>query len=97
MKTTPRTRRDFLCHSLAGLVAGCTLGGTNPVLAMASQAKSPYVDFPTEPRARLAISSWSFRDYIKTPRDGNKSKQAPGMSLPEFAAWVKREFNVPGV
>jgi sugar phosphate isomerase/epimerase len=69
----------------------------SPALATASVPKAPNVDFPSDPQARLAVSSWSFHDYIKTPRDGNKSKEGPGMDLPEFAVWVKREFNVPGV
>jgi sugar phosphate isomerase/epimerase len=79
-------RRDFLQNSLtAGLVSFLPFSNTN---------KS---EFPTEPRARLAVSSYPFRTLIRSAaRDADGMNQAD-MTLEEFAAVIPRRFEVTGI
>ena len=57
----------------------------------------PALQFPSEPRARLAVASWPFRAYIESPSNDGRDRKVPGMDLREFAAQVKDKFGVPGV
>lgn len=71
-------RREFIAAMVAGLTA--------------SWAKAaPHQQFPTEPRKRLAVSTYPFRAFIAS--SGNK----PGMTLEGFAATIVEEFNVRGI
>ncbi len=58
---------------------------------------APNVKFPIVARERLAVASWPFRAVIESPTNENRDKKQPGMDLKDFAARVKRDFNVPGV
>ncbi len=86
------TRRHFLRGSALTLTAlstrmsADTLGG-----------KSPHIQFPTNPRERLAVASWPFRAYIDCPNNSDRDAALPGMDLPRFAIWIKKEFGVPGL
>ena len=88
------TRRQFVQQS-AGVVAGVWL---LPSLAHAD-GSSPSVKFPTDPRSRVAVAAYPFREYIvgwmgwdgKTPSTVPKSQQ---MELKDFAAHVAEKFNV---
>ena len=68
-------RRNFLLTSLTA--AAAALG-----------AEKPNYTFPTEPRARLAASTYPFRHSI-----GSNG----GMTLAQFAQTVKPKLNVPGI
>jgi sugar phosphate isomerase/epimerase len=93
MKTT--TRRQFV-GQCAGAAAGTLL---LPRLAAAAAGSSPSVQFPTDPRQRVAVAAYPFRDFIvgwkgwdgKTPSTVPKSQQ---MKLKDFAAHVAEKFNV---
>ncbi len=82
-------RREFLGVSLA--------------LAASLRATEPPTSFPTQPRERLSVSTYPFRSFIASPRSthtgaansGENSK--PRMSLADFAATVKEQFNVSGI
>ncbi len=88
------TRREFLIQS-AAVTAGVSL---LPRWAQ-SAASAPSVNFPTDPRARVAVAAYPFREYIvgwkgwdgKTPSAVPASQQ---MQLKDFAAHVVEKFNV---
>lgn len=69
-------RRQFLAYA-AGVAASTTAGA----------AEGPNVSFPTEPRARLSVSTYPFRHFI---RPG-------GMTLEQFAATIPEKFQVHGI
>ncbi len=59
-----------------------------PVLARAASA--PDLSFPAQPRERIAIASYSFREFIA----GDDSKAAKPMDLKDFAAHVVEKFQI---
>jgi sugar phosphate isomerase/epimerase len=85
-----RTRREFLSQS-AALAAGTLL---LPSFADASPSQ-PSVSFPANPRDRIAVASYPFRDFI-LPAEyvTSAAKTAPKMELTEFAAHVISRFNI---
>ena len=76
-------RRDFLGLSLA--------------LAASLQASEPHMQFPSEPRERLSVSTYPFRSLISTPRADEDEPSKPGMTLEQFAATIVPKLNVPGL
>ena len=79
------TRRKFLalCTSVA---AGALL---RPVLARANINSSPSLKFPSEPRERIAISSYPFRKFMS----GTSTKRKQ-IDIKDFAALVVERFNI---
>jgi sugar phosphate isomerase/epimerase len=73
-------RRDFLA-----------LSAVSAVTARARDTQ-PEDIFPTQPRERLAVSTYPFRHLIASARNTNAS-----MTLPQFAATVVDKLNVPGI
>lgn len=65
-------------------------------LALAASAKAhevqPHDTFPTQPRERLAVSTYPFRHLIVSARNANAST-----TLEEFAATLVSKLNVPGI
>lgn len=86
-----KTRREFLSES-AVLAAGAVLW---PLQAKASPS-SPTVSFPANPRERIAVASYPFRDFILPAVDpsGADGKAGPKMELTEFASHVSSRFNI---
>ncbi|MDQ2844467.1 MAG: sugar phosphate isomerase/epimerase [Acidobacteriota bacterium] len=76
-------RRDFLALSLGG--------------AAALSAQEPRGAFPTDPRARLSVSTYPFRHLIATPHGDEEEPAKSGMSLEEFAKTIGPRLNVPGI
>ncbi|HEX4166738.1 MAG TPA: sugar phosphate isomerase/epimerase family protein [Bryobacteraceae bacterium] len=76
-------RRDFLGTSLAAAVS---LG-----------ASKPHWRFPTEPRKRLAVSSYPFRSVMQKIHAGGGEGSADGMTLEQFAATIAPKLGVPGI
>src|SRR5437868_14418699 len=79
------TRRKFLTRS--AFAAGCALS----LPRFLQGASGPSLQFPSQPRERIAIASYPFRDFVvgiddKTP--GSK------MELKDFAALVGSKFNI---
>jgi sugar phosphate isomerase/epimerase len=79
------TRRQFLGQCAAATAAMCI----GPALAGASSA--PNLHFPSDPRQRIAIASYPFREFIAGPehKQGN-----PTIELKDFAAHVIEKFHV---
>jgi sugar phosphate isomerase/epimerase len=79
-------RRNFLAASL--------LAGAYPALRAADH---PTVAFPSDPRQRLAVSTYPFRSLIKgVARDADGMNKS-GISLEEFAQTVSERLNVHGL
>ncbi len=86
-----RSRRKFLITS-AAVAATAALKRVAPGVVLAGPRarpsfSEPRINFPVEPRDRLAVASWPFRAMIESPsnRWARDSKQ-PGMDLKDFAA-----------
>ena len=94
------TRRTMLQNSsvaAAALTVGMWPEVTKLLAASSSSGVAPDLKFPTTPRDRLAVATWPFRAYIDSPTNEYRDKKQPGMDLREFAAKVKKDFDVPGV
>jgi sugar phosphate isomerase/epimerase len=85
------SRREFLTASLAGAVAEQLAGS---VRAANLPAAEPHLRFPTEPRQRLAVTSYPFRAWIESPTNSDRDPSKPGMDLISFAAIVVKRFGV---
>jgi sugar phosphate isomerase/epimerase len=73
------------------------LGIAGPMVAKEPSAHNPDLRFPTNPRERLAVTSWPFRAFIESPTNGGREKSKPGMDLKEFAAMVVKRFGVHNI
>jgi sugar phosphate isomerase/epimerase len=78
-------RREFVGAALTGAAA-----------AYAKTAE-PHDKFPTQPRERLAVSTYPFRSLIEGPHRHSGEQSRPGMSLPEFARAIPGKLNVHGI
>lgn len=81
-------RRQFLGTALVA-------GSAGPAALFA--ASEPHIPFPTEPRARLGVSSYPFRAFIDSPHNHDRDKTKPGMTLLEFPAMVREKFHVSNI
>jgi sugar phosphate isomerase/epimerase len=78
-------RREFLGVSLA-------------VAATSLRAAEPSINFPTDPRQRLAVSSYPFRAQIISPRNRDKgTAQSGGLTLPQFGEYIVSKLHVSGI
>jgi sugar phosphate isomerase/epimerase len=66
-------------------------------VAQAAASEAPRLTFPRQPRERLAVTSWPFRNYINSP--GNKAfdRGRLGFDLKEFPSVVARRFGVHNI
>ena len=86
-RLSPITRRRFL-GQCAFASAGAWLG---PGLLRAGTTAAPDLQFPSEPRQRIAIASYPFREFIAGP---DHKKDNPSIELKDFAAHVTEKFNI---
>lgn len=100
------SRREFLTRGSAGLALAAA--GSPLVRAAAAGAMSggqagdqasaaPHREFPTEPRARLAVASYPFRDLVDSAFYRRRNPGKTGMDLPAFARMVVDRYNVRGI
>ncbi len=82
------SRRAFLQAML-----GCALSGP---AYLASRAE-PRAQFPTDPRARIAVATYPFRAFINAPGNHDREPSKPGMDLPAFALFIHERFQVGGI
>ena len=73
------------------------LGVAGPMVAKQPSVHTPALRFPTNPRERLAVTSWPFRAYIESPTNRGREKSKPGIDLKEFAAMVAKRFDVHNI
>jgi sugar phosphate isomerase/epimerase len=83
---SPNTRRLFLKQF--ALATGVSL---YPRLAFSSPNSAPHLQFPTEPRERIAIASYPFRDFIAGPKAAATSQK---IDLKNFAAHCGEKLNI---
>ncbi len=89
----PTKRRGFL-----GQLTGATtaaFSGTGRLFA--AEEREPHIPFPTAPRDRISVASYPFRAYIEAPGNRDRDPKLPGMDLKDFAAEVRKKFNVRNV
>lgn len=82
------SRREYL-WAAAALSAAAPLS--------ASQVAAPHLIFPTDPRQRLAVTSYPFRTLIESPTNPGRDRSKPGMDLKEFPAMVVQRFGVHNI
>jgi hypothetical protein len=86
------TRREFLLStSIFSLGLGAGLRNS---LAPPTE---PHLNFPTNPRARLAVTSWPFREFIDSPGNPYRKREKPGMGIKNFAGMVAKKFDVHNI
>ncbi|MGD0225908.1 MAG: sugar phosphate isomerase/epimerase family protein [Terriglobia bacterium] len=86
------SRRDFFLRaSIFGL--GLSAGLRNSL----ASPKEPHLDFPTNPRARLAVTSWPFREFIDSPGNSDRNRAKPGMDLKDFPGMIAKRFGIQNV
>jgi sugar phosphate isomerase/epimerase len=83
-------RRHFL-KSGAAAIAGTLV----PTELRASV--QPSLPFPTEARARLAVTSYPFRSLIDSPRNRERNHKVPGMDMKAFPLFVAETFGVHNI
>jgi sugar phosphate isomerase/epimerase len=64
---------------------------------MAAQQTRPHIQFPSEPRQRLAVTSYPFRAYIDSPTNPARDKSKAVMDLKEFPAMITKRFGVHNI
>ena len=87
------SRRVFLKRSS---VAALTPAVHSPVADIASwlgQSGEPSLRFPNQPRERISVASYPFREFI-AGQHGDKSVAASKMPLKDFAAHVVEKFHI---
>ncbi len=88
------TRRQFLKHCAGALAGTCFL----PEFLRAESAQ-PSVHFPSEPRQRIAVAAYPFREFIVGWKgwDGKTASPVPAaqqVELKDFAAHVAQRFKI---
>jgi sugar phosphate isomerase/epimerase len=84
---TMLTRRVFVAGAVTSLVS-------NQMLASVS---SLHIDFPRDPRKRIAVATYPFRKFMRAPGNEDRDLTKPGMDLTAFARFVRSEFGVQGI
>jgi sugar phosphate isomerase/epimerase len=92
------SRRRFLTETASAFTGALLLpalarSGGSPVR---SAEAGPHIAFPSDPRERIAIASYPFRDYLTPVDSGTTPGTAPHtrMELKDFAAQVVAKFNI---
>jgi sugar phosphate isomerase/epimerase len=67
---------------------------TSACRAAALFAAEPKLTFPTDPRERLAVTSWPFRAYMASPANHDSTKK---VDAKDFAAMVAERFGIHNI
>jgi sugar phosphate isomerase/epimerase len=81
---------------MKGVPAALSAGFFSQTL-LAREAQKPSLVFPTQPRARLSVTSYPFRASINSPTNRGRNPNVPGMDLKEFPAFVATKFGIHNV
>jgi sugar phosphate isomerase/epimerase len=87
------SRRSFLRHASLLGAAPVFRGSVAGFSGWLFQGAGPNVQFPVQPRERIAVASYPFREFIAGQHD-DKSAAAAKMPLKDFAAQVLAKFNI---
>ena len=88
-RTMYRTNRRRFLEQLTAAAAVC---GVPRSLWVSADAGSPQVKFPTEPKERIAIASYPFREFIRGKHDAGTGSAK--IEIKQFAADVGEKFGV---
>jgi sugar phosphate isomerase/epimerase len=94
------SRREFAKRFGAvtsGVAACATFGEQFAWAGAAANDPGPHVNFPRDPRQRMAVAAWPFRAYIDSPTNSDRDRNKPGMDLKDFGAYVVKTFGVDGI
>src|ERR1700760_1296313 len=83
--------------SMQPLTRRSVLKGALVCSASAAFARVPRATFPVDPRARLAVATYPFRELIIAPGNHDYDPKKRGMDLASFARFVRTEFKVNGI
>jgi len=87
-------RRQFI----GALSATCVTEMATRNLALAFPGtQSPHINFPADPRSRIAISAWAFRSIIDAPQNDERDPKLPAMDMKDFGSYVREKFNVANI
>jgi sugar phosphate isomerase/epimerase len=79
------SRRQFFRTS-AALAGATTLLGAEP-----------HLDFPSNPRDRLSLTSWPFRRIMETPGNSDRDRSKPGIDAKDFASMAVERFGIHNI
>ncbi len=79
------SRRHFVTSALAA-------AGTARLLA-----SEPQLTFPTNPRDRLSVTSWPFREYMAAPGNHDSDPKKKRIDAKDFAAMVAERFGIHNI
>jgi sugar phosphate isomerase/epimerase len=85
------TRRIFIAESAGAVATAMLFTGSKTSLAANS---GPTLKFPSDPRERIAVASYPFREFIAGAHDKSNGSSTPKMDLREFAGHAKSRFNI---
>jgi sugar phosphate isomerase/epimerase len=85
------SRRDVLKHFPAMVLGGLVVRDS------LASPQTPSMSFPTEPRARLSVTSYPFRSYIDSPTNRGRNPSLPGMDLTAFPAFAAEKFGISNI
>lgn len=83
------SRRTFLRNAGILMASAC-----RSVPSCHAFSSTPTLQFPTQPRERLAVSSWPFRAFIDSPTNRDRDPKQPGMDLKGFPEMVVTRFDL---
>jgi sugar phosphate isomerase/epimerase len=83
-----KTRRRFLIDALSAMTGAALLPG---MVTAAAGTAQPGMRFPEQPRERIAIASYPFREYVAGQKDALGSQK---LELKDFSAHVAENFNI---
>lgn len=86
------SRREFLMGTSVA-----TLGSTAGLWNSLASPREPQLKFPASPRARLAVTSWPFREFIDYPHNSDRNHQKPGMDIKDFAGMIAKKFGIQNI
>jgi len=87
-----KTRRRNFLKAAAATAATPWLAPPARLLACGTEQRRPAVEFPANPRERIAVASYPFREFIAGAHDPHATSAK--MPLREFAGHMKQKFNV---
>jgi sugar phosphate isomerase/epimerase len=83
--TEPLSRRQFFKVSAAAAGATALLGA------------EPHLEFPSNPRDRLSLTSWPFRRIMDAPHNSDRDRTKPGLDAKDFAAMAIERFGIHNI
>ena len=89
--------RDFSRREFLESATILSLGSSAMLWTSFGSSAGPHLTFPTEPRARLAVTSWPFREFIESATNPYRNRQKPGMDLKDFPGMVATKFGVHNI